>query len=223
MKNKIIFGIVFLLFIVNIISVFGIEANKNAYETVFNVEDKFTLYGTVQDDFNKGKFRIDKGIPAIFQLDITHKDDKTYTGGIVGPDDLDFHKCFNLTVSEDNQTIHGKCIFESDHTGTHFLYLNVSDAGVDTIYYWEEVEFTDALPSGYFWALVVLFVLCILGGLFITENIFILAILFLITAYINLVSTYEYLLGGNLFTALLLGSFILFVFLITYTLQKIFK
>ena len=85
------------------------------------------------------------------------------------------------------------------------------------------MDIKHALPSALFWVLIGILILTLMAGFFITGYAFILSLMIIVVSYLELVNTYAYIIGGNLFTGLILSSFVMLVFMVVFVMDKTFK
>ncbi|MFB6089162.1 MAG: hypothetical protein ABEK36_05270 [Candidatus Aenigmatarchaeota archaeon] len=203
MRNKYILGFVFLM----IISVF-VTGAVPVYETDFIIEGKIDLDGTIINDYNKGKFRIDDGIDGVFRLEINDPEEKEYILGYShaidndnndilfynnNTENLDFHICYRQNLSSSNDTIYGKCLTYPDDTGKHFATVIINSSSDTEYYYYQTVTVLDALPDIEFYIFFIIgLILALIGYLTSISSMYFLSIMFIFIAELDIINTYNY-------------------------------
>lgn len=193
MKHKILI-LVFVLLTLFSFNIYGVN-EESIFENTFTVESKFSLVGSVTDDYNEGKFRIDEGIHAVFKLDVELPTVTNFKGGYTNIKNNDFYECFNVNLSLANSTKYGGCTVYVNQTGTYYLTL-ITENGNNEYYIFDTVEVIDAFPKIdtiiYIIISIILIFVSLLNLELISKFAGVIGALFLLVGGVDLINTYSY-------------------------------
>jgi len=193
--NKSIFILVFLVLVSSVVAQ---DYVREIVET-----NKYTTSGTVVNEYNEGKFPIDKGISGVFRFEIDDPVEKEYSI-IFEKESGERYTCVSHILSNANTTIYDSCNVKVNDTGKYYGTVHIDDE----IIYVEGFEVTDALPSGFSIFLAVLGVVLIILALWYNTVLWIPAILVFLTSFILILFEYKYMIGDALFVGILSFMFI---------------
>lgn len=167
MKKIIIFGLVFLL---SIVSVLGLSSNSGTFEKSLVVDNKFTIYYTLSNDYNDGKFKIDQGVPITYAIDVLTPQDINFKGGLISDRKIDngieeiVYSCVNdsITLNSGNETYFDTCDIYLNETG-HYHFFIETTGNVENNFDLEVIEVTHANLN--MTSIVLLSVLIVIGAL----------------------------------------------------------
>jgi len=228
MKKIIIFGLVFLLLISNVLA---LSSNSGTFEKSLVVDNKFTIYYTLSNDYNDGKFKIDQGVPITYAIDVLTPQDISFTGGLISDrkegmeiEENIIYTCAvdNITLNSANETYFDTCDIYLNETG-HYHFFIETTGNVENNFDLEVLEVTHAeLNMTSIVLLSVLIVIGILTFIYKSKELMILSMLIFTGLAVNLLLVNYYYLF-QFWGALVVGLIIIPIALMLHSMIESWK
>jgi len=196
MKKYYILGIALLILS---LSVFGQSANKQVFETEFISESKFSVYGTLSNDYNEGNFYIDEGVYYLYAITSELPLYINFKSGIES--DTDIYYCNNningLNLTSANGTVYGHCHIEGLNSTGHYHFFIKTSGNDNNKYILQSIEVNHSrIP-------LLSIILLIIGSIILIYSLFskdgiamLLSSILFTSASIDLCIVYNYVLGN---------------------------
>lgn len=208
MNRSIIFGIVLIILT---------SAVTGSHSLLLSEDTKFSIYGEVVNDYNEGRFEIDEGVTGTFELNIEDPAEANYSIYFTDQDTGKQYECLSYTLSNSNDTVYDVCTIYPDSTGTYTVDLKIDDVldHAQTFY----VE--NASLSALFWLLLVFGSILLILGLKYIPQLSILSAIFYLSALLDVLFTYRYVVSEDVFIGLI-GMFIAMILVAVILILKHF-
>jgi len=206
MKKK-IFIIMFVLVMITSL------ATAQEYKRSVIEESKYSISGTVKNDYNEGIFTMDEGITGVFELIIEDATPYNYSILFISDEGKEY-ECLSYELSNDNDTVYDKCTVYVNETGNYIGSVKIDDEYI----YVERLKVVDAKLDTFSIILIISAILTGILGFFYISVLLIPFTLFSVSALVSVLFRYKYAIGDDIFVGLvgfiLLGLIILIMMII---------